>query len=350
MTTRFMDRAVCKAALAGAGMLAALGIAAGAAQADDKQLAGGNSSAELRQLVDGKLQGKKVAWMPTTLGFPLTDEWTRVMAADAAHMGIEFIVRDPNWNPTAMSQIVSALITEKPDVLIVHNHNVQLLAKLLKKAEEAGIYVIQVNMVSNYKTDAYVGADWMEIGRMVGEDVVAACGKDSGTSHKVAVVQGDLTSAASIEQMAGFVDAVSKDDSIEIVSDQAGNWDATKANNITATVLQQHPDLCATFGFWGTMQNGAAQAVKAAGKLDQVKVYASGEGNRFDCDNVRDGLFYKFLNYDAPAQAHTIMNTAALLLQSGLKPGAVKMAMYSPPTWITKENFDPAVCFDPPKS
>lgn len=213
-----------------------------------------------------------------------------------------------------------------------------------------GIHVIQVNMVSSYKTDAYVGADWIQIGRMVGEEVVKACGKDSGTSHKVAVVQGDLTSAASIEQMQGFKDAVSQDATIQIVSDQAADWDATKANNVTATVLQQHPDLCATFGFWGTMQNGAAQAVKAAGKLGQVKVYASGEGNRFDCDNVRDGLFTKFLNYEAPQQAHTIMNTASFLLQSGLKPGDVRMAMYSRPTWITKENFNPAVCFDPPKS
>lgn len=314
-----------------------------------KKFAGGKSSQELRELVDSKLKGKTVAWMPTTLGFPLTDMWTHVMRQEAEQMGMKFIVRDPAWNPTTMVQIINALIAEKPDVMIVHNLNVQLLAKQLKKAEQAGIHVVQVNMVSNYKTGAYVGADWMQVGSLVGEDIVKACGKGSGSSGKVAIVQGDLTSAASIEQLAGFKNALAADKSIKIVSEQAAAWDATKANTITATVLQQHPDLCATFGFWGTMQNGAAQAVKAAGKLGQVKVYASGEGNRQDCTNVSDGLFYKFLNYSAPAQGRAIMAAASFLLQSGTKPGEIHMASYSRPFWVTKENVNAAMCFDVPK-
>ena len=143
-------------------------IIAGGLAADAQQLAGGKSSAELRSLVDSKLVGKTVAWMPTTLGFPLTDMWTHVMQQEAEQMGMTLDVRDPGWNPDTMVQIVNSLIAEKPDVMIVHNFNVQLLAKQLKKAEEAGIHVVQVNMVSNYKTGAYVGADWGQIGRLVG--------------------------------------------------------------------------------------------------------------------------------------------------------------------------------------
>lgn len=311
-------------------------------------MTGGNSSAELLQTVTSKLKGKKVAWVPTTLGFPLTDMWTYVMKKEAEQMGLELIVKDPGFKTTAQLDAVTALVASKPDVLVVHNFNVQLLAKQLEAAERAGIYVVQVNMVSNYKTDGYVGAEWKQIGRMVGEDVIKSCGKGSGTSGKVAVVQGQLTSAASIEQLAGFIDEVKKDPTIKVVSSQPGDWDATAANNITTTVLQQHPDLCATFGFWGTMQNGAAQAVKTAGKLGQVKVYASGEGNRQDCNNVKDGLFYKFLNYNGANQARAIMDMSSFLLQSGIKPGSKKMAIYSTPSWITKDNFDPAACFDVP--
>jgi len=327
------------------GALLALG-----AQAQTADLAGGNSSAELKQLVTSKLKGKTVAWVPTTLGFPLTDMWTHVMKQEAEQMGVNLVVRDPAFNTTAQLDAVTALVASKPDVLIVHNFNVQLLAKQLKAAEDAGIYVIQVNMVSNYKTDAYVGADWEQIGRMVGEEVVASCGKGSGSSGKVAVIQGQLTSAASIEQLKGFTTAVAKDPTIKIVSSQAADWDATKANNLTTSVLQQHPDLCATFGFWGTMQDGAAQAVKAAGKVGKVKVYASGEGSRQDCNNVNSGLFHKFLNYNGPNQGRAIMQQASNLLQSGRKAGSARMAFYSTPSWITKENFDPAVCFDVPKA
>jgi ribose transport system substrate-binding protein len=96
------------------------------------------------------------------------------------------------------------------------------------------------------------------------------------------------------------------------------------------------------------MQNGAAQAVKAAGKTGEVKVYASGEGSRQDCTNVSDGLFYKFLNYSAPAQGAAIMQTAGFMLQSGLAPQDIRMAQYSRPFWVTKDNVDPAMCFDVP--
>ncbi len=331
-------------AVAAAGLLAAPVVAEAA-----DELSGGKSSVELRQKYDKETVGKTVAWVPVSLGVPLTDEWTAVMTKEAQERGIKLVVRDPNFNATAELQAVSALIDEKPDVLIVHNPNVQILAKELKRAEEAGIHVIQVNMVSNYKTDAYVGADWFQIGRMVGEDIVKQCGTGSGKSGKVQIVQGELTSAASLDQLAGTMEALNKDKAIKVVSSQAANWDATKALDITATVIQQHPDLCASFGFWGVMEAGAAQAIKQAGKIDQVKVYASGGGSRLNCDLLQSGMFYKYLSYTAPIQAHDIMQTVSYMLQTKDKPGSMRMAVYTQPVWLDKETGAGAACYDLPK-
>ncbi len=61
-----------------------------------------------------------------------------------------FDVRDPNWSTDAGAQAITSLISEKPDVIVVHNPDVQSYARLLKQAEEAGIYVVQVNMRSSY--------------------------------------------------------------------------------------------------------------------------------------------------------------------------------------------------------
>jgi ribose transport system substrate-binding protein len=41
---------------------------------------------------------------------------------------------------------------------------VQTYAKLLQRAENEGIYVIQINMGSAYRSSAFVGANWIEIG------------------------------------------------------------------------------------------------------------------------------------------------------------------------------------------
>lgn len=311
-----------------------------------KELTGGNSSADLHARAEGALKGKTIAWVPLQLGLPLTDIWTRVMRDEAEARGMKFEVRDPNANTTAGLQAVSSLIGEKPDLMVIHNPNVQVYARELKRAEDAGIPVIQVNMVSNYKTAAYVGADWYEVGRLLGEAVIKDCGAGSGASGKVAIVQGEITSGTSIDQMQGLGAALGKDKSIKIVSNQAANWDANKAHDITATVLQQHPDLCASVGFWSVMEAGAAQAVKSAGKSGQVKIYASGGEGKVDCDNVNNGLITKLLSYDAPSQARAIIQLASFILQSGQKADAFRVANYSTLHWMEKGKVDPGLCFD----
>jgi len=127
------------------------------------------------------------------------------------------------------------------------------------------------------------------------------------------------------------------------------NWDANTALNVTATVIQQHPDLCASIGFWGIMESGAAQAIRNAGKIDDVKVYASGEGSQLDCDQINSGNFYKFLSYKATEQGHDLMMAAQTLLQSGDKPGTKNLEYYTQPIWLDKTNASGANCFALPK-
>ncbi len=279
---------------------------------------GGTKTArELRADYDKSLKGKTVAYLPIALGVPLSDEWGRVVQEEAEWRGMKYIVRDPNNNPSAMQQALTALVDQKPDVLIVQNPSVTLLMKDLKRAEAQGTHVIQINMSSNYKSGAFVGADW--------------------------------TAAASVDQVGANMEVFNKDPAIKVVSNQAANWDANTALNTTATVIQQHPDLCASVGFWGIMESGAAQAIRNAGKIDQVKVYASGEGSQLDCDQVNQGNFYKFLSYKATEQGHDLMFAAETLLESGDKPGTKHLEYYTRPIWLDKTNANGANCFALPK-
>jgi len=313
------------------------------------QEAGTKTARELREAYDTAVKGKTIAFLPIALGVPLQDEWNRVLQQEAEWRGMKYVVRDPNNNPSAMQQALTALVNDKPDVLIVQNPSVTLLMKELKRAESQGTQVIQINMSSNYKSSAFVGADWVEVGRMLAQDVVKQCGTGSGKSGKVQIVQGELTAAASIDQIGGVMEVFNKDPAIKVVSNQAANWDANTALNITATVIQQHPDLCASIGFWGIMESGAAQAIRNAGKIDQVKVYASGEGSQLDCDQVNQGNFYKFLSYKATEQGHDLIQTAVTLLESGEKPGTRHLELYTQPLWMDKSNANGGNCFALPK-
>ena len=82
----------------------------------------------------------------------LHQAWTYGIKYDAKRLGIKLLIRDPNWNSAAQAQAIASLIPQKPDVILVQKMPMRLPlnAKLLKEAEEKGIYVISVNMHSNY--------------------------------------------------------------------------------------------------------------------------------------------------------------------------------------------------------
>lgn len=53
-------------------------------------------------------------------------------------MGVTFDIRDPHWNTDAAAQAITALISDKPDVIVVHNPDVQSYARLLKRGATGG--------------------------------------------------------------------------------------------------------------------------------------------------------------------------------------------------------------------
>ena len=198
------------------GMLSAL-VSAAAILPATKAAAQSDPRMQLRTDFDTIVKGKKVAWVPITLGNPLGDSWTKAMKGNFDRFGIEFVTRDPNFDSSAQLQAVTSMINEKPDVLIVQNPNVALLANELKRAMDVGIYVLQVNMRSNQPSDAYVGVDYYDTGRLIAEDIGASCGGGK-SSGKVAIVQGEPTAAGSVDQLRGAMDVFKKNPSIKIVS------------------------------------------------------------------------------------------------------------------------------------
>lgn len=289
---------------------------------------------------------KKVAYVPVAMGFDLTEGWAAGLREALEPLGVTFDIRDPNWSTSAGAQAITSLISEKPDVIVVHNPDVQSYARLLKKAEAAGIYVVQVNMRSSYSTDAFIGADYVGMGEQIGERLVEKCSPANGGSGKIAIIQGVLTAAASAYQMKGISSVLEKHPEIQLVSNQAADWDATKARNIAATVIQQHPDLCAIAGFWDVMDVGTSAAIKDSGQ--DVYLLTQGGGNKSACDGLENGTYSEVVVYHVPGQARDMANVIKQLLQAQPEPGAIKATLFTPLQFLTKENITEDSCWSLP--
>ena len=295
---------------------------------------------------ESKMAGKKVIFVPISMGISLTEGWARRMREHAEIGGYSFEVRDAAFNTGVMSELLAKAISDKPDVLVVHNPTVQLLARQIKQAEAEGIKVLQINLQSNQPSTAFVGASWERIGREIAEDIVKECGQGSGKSGKVAIIPGQLTAADSVIMNEAAFKVFDQHKEIQVVSNQASDWEPEKARQITATVLQQHPDLCAVFGHWDVHTMGAGNAVKDAGKSDQVLVYSTGGGDSVACKAVEDKIQHRIWSYDADGQGRDAGTLIDLILQGAANADGSMMVAESPLKIIRAgDQYDASLCW-----
>lgn len=295
------------------------------------------------------LNGKRIVWIAANMGNDLQTEWDRGFRKVADLVGIDYSVRDPNFNTEAQSQAMEAMIAEKPDLLIVQSLNVSSLARQIKRAEADGIPVIQLNLKSNQDSVGFVGADYVGIGEQIAREIAQECTPEKGRTGKIAIVQGDPSGADSYLQMEGINRVLADHPNIEIVSSQAGMWDPSKARDIASTVLQQHPDVCAFVGIWGVMSMGIAQAVSEEGLQGKVLHYSNDGGAQYMCDAVKAGQVTKFWSYDATAMSRDVMQLATYILQNPDGWKNMNGAMFSPMTVLSADNVDDSLCYTPVK-
>lgn len=309
-----------------------------------------SSAADIEQVGRGAyleaLEGKNVIFVPLSQGMDLNQAWVTVWQRHADRYGFTLEVRDPNMSTEAGIRALQGAITEKPDVLIVQNPDVQTYARQLKQAQAAGIKILQINMQSLTQTDSYVGNDWIEMGRLEAGELAKTCLAPDAPSKKIVWLAGVQTGAANIYMREGLDQILAENPELELVSDQPADYDSEKARQITETVLQQHPDLCGIMGIWDNAEVGAGAAVLAAGKADQVTIVTNGAGSATGCDSINKGLLDVIYNFNAPIQAEIAAQQISEMMQQTDRPaGSEKTVFFGPITRVDANNATGRNCW-----
>jgi ribose transport system substrate-binding protein len=293
------------------------------------------------------LSGKRVLMVPMAMGFDLAQGWGAYLKREINRFGGVFETRDPNWSVEAGAQAITEAIasTPKPDVIIIMAPDLNSYSKLMKRAQKAGIYIILIDNPANFKADAYVGGSWTQIGRMEAIEAMNACGENS--SKEIGLVQGDQTNATSLYQYAGIMEVLKKHPEYKVVAKPDSNWDATTSRNVTATMLQQHPNICAIIDFWDGDASGAAAAIRDAGKKGKVKlIVCSGGEQKAACDMIKSGDYHAVVMNNVVHESADMVAIIKFLLQSGQPAGTSATFIYSDPKTVTKENLKCDTCWD----
>jgi len=94
-----------------------------------------------------------------------------------------------------------------------------------------------------------------------------------GEEGEYAELLGILADNNTHNRSKGFHSVVDRYPGLKMVAQQCGEFDRTKGMEVMESILQGHPNIAAVFCGNDAMAMGAYQAIVAAGKADQVKVF-----------------------------------------------------------------------------
>jgi D-allose transport system substrate-binding protein len=151
------------------------------------------------------------------------------------------------------------------------------LVQAMAAATKKGIYVINIDeradmgqlKAAGGSVVAFLSTDNLALGEKAGKFILRKLGASGG---KVAIIEGKAGNSSGDARRDGVKKALATQSNVQLVASLPGDWDRSKALDITNTILQRNPDLKAIYAANDGMALGALQAVKNANKLGKVLV------------------------------------------------------------------------------
>lgn len=267
--------------------------------------------------------------------------WLTVKAgaeAAAAEHGAEIIWQGPAKETEVDKQIniIQDMINRKVDGIVMAACNENALIQSVEKAMKSGIPVVTID--SGVKSDvpaSFVATDNVQGAKLSADTLAEMIGK-SGKVGLIPFVKGAATSELR-EQ--GFKEGIAAYADIELVATLYCDSDVAKAMNITQDMMTAHPDLKGIFATNEPAAIGAAQAIKAAGKIGEVIIVAFDAAEE-EIHALKSGAIQALAVQDPYKMGYTGVRSVIEVINGG----SVEKRIDTGITIVTMSNFeDPAI-------
>lgn len=228
----------------------------------------------------------KMAVVVSTLNNPWFVVLAETAAGQARQLGYEANIFDSQNNTALETDHFENIIAAGFDAILFNPTDAYGSIANVMRARNAGIPVFcmdrEVNSneaaISQILSDNYSGC--VELGKYF----VERMGK-RGTYVELLGLVGDNNTW---NRSRGFHSVVDHYPDLKMVAQQSADFDRNKAMEVLESIMQVHPDIDAVFCGNDAMAMGAYQALLAAGKHNQVKVFGF-DGASDVIESIRDG-------------------------------------------------------------
>lgn len=196
------------------------------------------------------------------------DEWRRVMLNDmkrelVLYPNFQLLYKDAaNSTTTQMAQI-NELVRQDIDLLIISpNETSTVLTGVINEVFRKGIPVVLLDRkITSDSYNSFIGADNLEIGRMVGEAIPTLL-KNGGTMVEI---WGLVNSSPAQERHKGLLEGIVKAPNIEIIAQLYGQWEKDTARKVAKAHLDVLREADLVFAHNDVMAQSVQQVCKEAG-------------------------------------------------------------------------------------
>lgn len=215
--------------------------------------------------------------------FDVSDAWERVywaMQGRLDELGVPYEVQAlavaSHVDHAGQLAQVEAVIASGVDYVFLGPTEYEAAIPALRKLKQAGVPTVVYNYLDPHEDEtaramSYVAFAHEEGGRLSGEWAV----EHIGGKGKIAIIQG-APGVASDRRRDGFLEVVGKHPEIEVVIGPYTDFDRTKAFDAAQNLITAHDDLVLIYGVSTAIGLGAAQAVRQAGKTEQIATMGFG--------------------------------------------------------------------------
>lgn len=254
---------------------------------------------------------------------------------DAADkQGVRLIVNDAQREAVRQVQQIESFISQGVDAIILNPCEMEASSPAVRKAQEAGIPIINVNSETAVAPDGFVGSRDEESAEIALEHIADLL----GGKGNILVMHGYMGQAAQLKRAAATKTVLAKYPGINILAEQTADWDRAKAMSLMENWIQSYGDrIDAVFAQNDEMGMGALQALEQANIKEKV-VVVSIDAIADALQAVKKGRLDATVYQDAKAQGEQAVQMAVDFIE---QPEAISdKNVFIPFHLVTQENVD----------
>ena len=190
--------------------------------------------------------------------------WAR--QAMAMHPDVKWVYATADKPEKQIADIKDMMAQQKLDALVILATESAPLTPIAKKVKANGIYIVNVDRgFLEPVADLFVEGDNEAFGRKSAEFVVGKL----GGKGSIVVLEG-IPSTVNTDRVRAAMEVFKRHEGIKILGQQTGMWNRQKGMEVMQAFLTQHKKIDAVWAQDDDRAEGAEQAIREAGRLDEM--------------------------------------------------------------------------------